>query len=301
MLLIVDGRVSVSLRLPGDRARRGRRASGRGEVLGEIPLLDGGPPLGDGARDRAGDACSRSAARTSPRSSRGAIRRRSRSSGASPASRCARLRQQLAALAASLGGGDAAASRAADARRRARVLRAAGQRVRAAARDLPRLRLARALGLPDRRPLRALPGRAARWSPRGRASTACYVTINGAVEKVIVRGGRRIRVGLAGPGQAFGYESLIDGGPSPVTADHARADAAARAAAGGVRAALQRRDGRLARVPRRDPPRPDGGAAAGAAPARPAGGRASSRRAAAAGPPGTSVTSRNSVAKRMKR
>ena len=34
----------------------------------------------------------------------------------------------------------------------------------------------------------------------------------------VVRGGRRIRVGLAGPGQAFGYESLIDGGPSPVTA-----------------------------------------------------------------------------------
>ena len=52
----------------------------------------------------------------------------------------------------------------------------------------------------------------------GAPSTACYVTINGAVEKVIVRGGRRIRVGLAGPGQAFGYESLIDGGPSPVTA-----------------------------------------------------------------------------------
>ena len=52
----------------------------------------------------------------------------------------------------------------------------------------------------------------------GSRSPACYLTINGAVEKVIVRGGRRIRVGLAGPGQAFGYESLIDGEPSPVTA-----------------------------------------------------------------------------------
>ena len=52
----------------------------------------------------------------------------------------------------------------------------------------------------------------------GATSNACYLTMNGAVEKVIVRGGRRIRVGLAGPGQAFGYESLIDGGPSPVTA-----------------------------------------------------------------------------------
>ena len=52
----------------------------------------------------------------------------------------------------------------------------------------------------------------------GAPSTACYLTINGAVEKVLVRGDRRIRVGLAGPGKAFGYESLIDGGPSPVTA-----------------------------------------------------------------------------------
>jgi CRP-like cAMP-binding protein len=35
---------------------------------------------------------------------------------------------------------------------------------------------------------------------------------------VLLRGNRRIRVGLAGPGRAFGYESLIDGRPSPVTA-----------------------------------------------------------------------------------
>ena len=52
----------------------------------------------------------------------------------------------------------------------------------------------------------------------GAPSTACYLTINGAVEKVLARGDRRIRVGLAGPGKAFGYESLIDGLPSPVTA-----------------------------------------------------------------------------------
>jgi CRP-like cAMP-binding protein len=52
----------------------------------------------------------------------------------------------------------------------------------------------------------------------GAPSTACYLTINGAVEKVLVRGDRRIRVGLAGPGKAFGYETLIDGLPSPVTA-----------------------------------------------------------------------------------
>ena len=35
---------------------------------------------------------------------------------------------------------------------------------------------------------------------------------------MLVRGDRRIRVGLAGPGKAFGYEGLIDGRPSPVTA-----------------------------------------------------------------------------------
>lgn len=52
----------------------------------------------------------------------------------------------------------------------------------------------------------------------GAPSQACNLTINGAVEKVLVRGGRRIRVGLAGPGKPFGYESLIDGGASPVSA-----------------------------------------------------------------------------------
>jgi len=49
-------------------------------------------------------------------------------------------------------------------------------------------------------------------------SGACYLTVNGAVEKVLARGDRRIRIGLAGPGTPFGYESLIDGGVSPVTA-----------------------------------------------------------------------------------
>jgi CRP-like cAMP-binding protein len=67
-------------------------------------------------------------------------------------------------------------------------------------------------------------GRYARVPPgrtlvvEGAHSTACYLTINGAVETVLVRGDRRVRVGLAGPGKAFGYESLIDGEPSPLTA-----------------------------------------------------------------------------------
>ncbi|CAA9483691.1 MAG: hypothetical protein AVDCRST_MAG67-1127 [uncultured Solirubrobacteraceae bacterium] len=44
------------------------------------------------------------------------------------------------------------------------------------------------------------------------------MVINGAVEKVLVRGDRRIRIGLAGPGRSFGYEGLIDGKPSPAHA-----------------------------------------------------------------------------------
>ena len=52
----------------------------------------------------------------------------------------------------------------------------------------------------------------------GAPSAACYLTINGAVEKVLLREDRRIRVGLAGPGKAFGYEGLIDGRPSSITA-----------------------------------------------------------------------------------
>jgi CRP-like cAMP-binding protein len=52
----------------------------------------------------------------------------------------------------------------------------------------------------------------------GAAANACYVTLDGAVEEVIRRGGRAIRVGLAGPGRAFGYVGLIDGRPAPVSA-----------------------------------------------------------------------------------
>ena len=52
----------------------------------------------------------------------------------------------------------------------------------------------------------------------GAPSTACYLTINGAVEKVLVRGDRRIRVGLAGPGEGVrlrGPRSTVGPLPSP--------------------------------------------------------------------------------------
>ena len=112
------------------------------------------------------------------------------------------------------------------------------------------------------------PGR--RCWPRARPRTACYLTVNGAVEKVLARGDRRIRVGLAGPGKAFGYESLIDGGPSPVTAITRERALLLVLPRDRLRAAVQRRGRRLPRVPRRDPARPGGRAAPDAAPAGPA-------------------------------
>ena len=47
---------------------------------------------------------------------------------------------------------------------------------------------------------------------------ACYVTLNGAVEEGIRRGEESVRVRLCGPGRAFGYVGLIDGEPSSLSA-----------------------------------------------------------------------------------
>ena len=51
----------------------------------------------------------------------------------------------------------------------------------------------------------------------GSPATACYVTLNGAIEEVIRRGGDSVRVRLCGPGRAFGYVGLIDGLPSSLS------------------------------------------------------------------------------------
>ena len=102
MQLIVDGRVSISLRLPGDRAVE-VTSLGRGEVLGEIPLIDGGR---HSATARAVEptsvlALSRAdfAALVSRRHPTAFALKRAIAGVA-----CARLRAQLAVLATSLGG-----------------------------------------------------------------------------------------------------------------------------------------------------------------------------------------------------
>jgi len=214
MLLVVDGRVSVSLRLPGDRAVE-VSAVGPGEVLGEVPLLDGGRHSATARASEPTSLLSLSradfAALVSVRHPTAFALKR-RIAGVA----CVRLRHQLAGLAASLGGSEAAeVAIAAPA-----DLEFCGAPNSAYVRRFATFRAFDSLALWGF----LTAGRFARC-PAGRTlvaegsrAPACYLTINGAVEKVIVRGGRRIRVGLAGPGQAFGYESLIDGEPSPVTA-----------------------------------------------------------------------------------
>ena len=64
--------------------------------------------------------------------------------------------------------------------------------------------------------LAAVPARCAILH-EGSPASACYVTLHGAIEEVIRRGGESVRVRLCGPGRAFGYAGLIDGQPSTVS------------------------------------------------------------------------------------
>jgi CRP-like cAMP-binding protein len=209
---VLSGRVSISLLLPGGAAVE-VSSVGPGEVMGELGVIDGGhrPVTATAAEPAAALVLARAdytalVSRRHPTAF--AIKRRIARIG------CARLRGQYAALAESLGGGPPPAG-AADAELEFRgppdsryVGRLASFRAFDSLALWGFLTAGRYALCPPGRTLVA----------EGAASPACYLTINGAVEKVIVRGGRRIRVGLAGPGLAFGYESMIDGGPSPVTA-----------------------------------------------------------------------------------
>ena len=217
MVLIVDGRVSASVRVTGDRAVEIGR-SGPGEIVGVIGLLDGG-----------GHATSVRVTETATVLALGRLDFAALLAGRHPSAfslkrrvaslLSARLREQLGHLAVSLGGqmagpppGDSAAafadlepSRPPDSKYVRRM---------ATFHDFDPLALWGFLTSGSY--VRCPPGLT--LLAEGAPSTAYYLTINGAVEKVLIRGERRIRVGLAGPGKAFGYESLIDGGASPVTA-----------------------------------------------------------------------------------
>jgi CRP-like cAMP-binding protein len=217
MLFIVDGAVSASLRVPGGRTVEIGTA-GRGDVVGEIGLLDGNghtmsvrvtepaTVLALGRTDFAALL-----ARQDPSAFR--LKRRLASH------LTARLRNQLRRLAVSLGG-EVVGTPAESAPRAIAESEYCGPPDSKYVRRMARFHDVDSLALwgflTSGRYARCPAGRT--LVAEGAPSTACYLTINGAVEKVVVGRDRRIRVGLAGPGKAFGYESLIDGRPSPVTA-----------------------------------------------------------------------------------
>src|SRR3954471_23065383 len=213
LLFVVDGAVSMSLQVAGGRSVE-IASAGPGQILGELALLDG---RGHTMSIRATEPTTLlalghsdfAALLAGQRPAAFALRRRL------VAHLTARLRDQLRHLAASLGGEPATDGAAAIAELEpsappdSRYVRRM-----ATFHDFDPLALwgfltsGRYVQCPAGRTLLA----------EGQGSPAYYLTINGAVEKVLIRGDRRIRVGLAGPGMAFGYESLIDDRPSPVTA-----------------------------------------------------------------------------------
>lgn len=217
LALIVEGRVSVTMRLPGDRVFELSDA-GPGETLGELALIDGGLHSATARVAEPGtllflDRADFAALVSRHDPSAFALKRRF------AAVTTARLRRQIAYLADSLGAADAGRATA-DAAQTFAQLESCGPPDSRYVRRMATFRAFDALALWGL----LTAGRYARC-PRGGAldeegapPTGCYLVINGAVEKVLIRGDRRIRVGLAGPGQAFGYEGLIDGEPSPLTA-----------------------------------------------------------------------------------
>jgi CRP-like cAMP-binding protein len=217
MLFIVDGAVSASLQVPGNRTVELWRAGPR-ETAGEVGLLDGeahsltarvtesATVLALGRLDFAALLAGQRPA---------AFRRKRQLASLFTT----RLRSQLQQVAGSLGAEiadptpDDAAPPFADLED-CRPPDSKYVRRMATFHDFDPLAL---WGfLTSGRFVRCPPGRT--LLAEGAHSTAYYLMINGAVEKLLVRGDQRLRVGLAGPGKAFGYEGLVDGGPSPFSA-----------------------------------------------------------------------------------
>jgi CRP-like cAMP-binding protein len=216
MVFVVDGAVSASLQVPGDRTVEIGTA-GPGEAVGEIGLLDGD-----------GHTMSARVTETATLLALGRLDFAALLAGQNPAAFrlkrrlaslfTARLRNQLRHLLTSMDG-DIAGSHEEAEPAVAKLEECPPPdsryvRQMATFHDFDPLAL---WGfLTSGKYVRCPPGRT--LLAEGTPSTAYYLTVNGAVEKVLVRRNWRIRVALAGPGRAFGYESLIDGQPSPVTA-----------------------------------------------------------------------------------
>jgi CRP-like cAMP-binding protein len=214
--LVVDGSVSLSMALPGGGELEVATARA-GDMVGEVAAIDGGP---HSMTARASEPTrllmlgrvdfTALIARRHPTAL--LLKRRM------AAAACGRIRRHLRLLADSLGGeGPAFAGEAPEPFTDLELRKPPDSRY---VRRLANFRAFDSLALWGM----LTAGRYA-FCPAGSTmiaegvhSPACGLIMNGAVEKVIARGSRRIRVGLAGPGQAFGYESLIDGAPSAFTA-----------------------------------------------------------------------------------
>ena len=213
------GVVQASRRLPGE-AELDYARLGAGEVLGEIPLLDGGLRTGTVRAVEPTTALFLARADFTALVSRlhptaFAIKRQIVQLA------CERLRLSHAALVETLGGGSAGEAAQPE------PLAEAGPE------DLPsgrlpdpgyvlRLPFFRAYGEPEYVELlntcrlAVVPAKSLILG-EGATADACCITLNGAIEEVIRRGDQVVRVRLCGPGRAFGYAGLIDGLPSSVS------------------------------------------------------------------------------------
>ena len=211
--LISGGRIGIYLRQPGGTEVH-LTTLGPGEVLGELPLIDGGTRSATArALDRARLwSLSRAdfAALTLRRSPTALALRRSICAVA-----CTRLRDRYQQLANSLPSGlppgasepPTAAQVTESAPPEDYLSNLAFFRDFAADQLRSLFEHSQLFMIPRRRVL----------EHEGDAPRGCYVTLNGAVEMTIERGQHRIPIGLAGPGRAFSYVGLIDGKTAPVT------------------------------------------------------------------------------------
>lgn len=214
LYVILTGEVAISSRLPGDREVELARL-GPGETMGELSLLDGGVRT--------------ASARTTAPTTMLVLGRREFASllSTSQPSAFALRRSVVTTVAARLAGRHAAL---------AAFLGEAAAREPAAVPDLPiettdtppvtylaRLPFfvgfgeAEIASLLARGRVVALPSHTVVVG-EGEPPAGLWVTLCGAVERVIERGGQRIRVGLTGPGRTFGYPGVGECAASSVTA-----------------------------------------------------------------------------------
>ena len=215
--ILLSGEVRVSRRLPGEREIEVAHL-GPGAVMGEIPLLGGGT---HSATVRADTPCSLAfldredfqARIQSGRPSALLLKRRIVEMA------CARVRSDHASIAVAIDGdvGFVTGRRAAFGR---------NPLEQAVAPPSPtyvsRLPFFHRLGAQFVSALLDC-GATLQIAPRsvileeGDMAGRCYITLNGAVEDVLRRGEQTIRVRFAGPGRAFCYLGLLDGGPATAT------------------------------------------------------------------------------------